>query len=92
MGLSNDLRRSVVVVHGLNGHAKRTFTHPRTGVYWPRDLLPEQVPAARVLTFGYNAGMKNISDGQNVLDIANELVVSLKDYRRGKVSFSVCQY
>ncbi|KAI9858055.1 MAG: hypothetical protein M1813_007867 [Trichoglossum hirsutum] len=79
-----ELLVDVVVVHGLNGHAQKSFTHPKTGVYWPRDLLPEQVPAARVLTYGYNAGMRNISDGQNVLDIATQLVVSLKDYRREK--------
>ncbi|KAH0545468.1 hypothetical protein FGG08_000469 [Glutinoglossum americanum] len=76
---------SIVVIHGLNGHAQRSFTHPKTGVYWPQDLLPKQVPTGRVLTYGYNAGVGNISDGQNVLDIANQLIVNLKDHRREKV-------
>ncbi len=75
---------SVVLIHGLNGHAQRTFTHPETLVYWPQDILPEKVPTARVLTYGYNSSTKNISEGQNVLDIALQLMVNLKDYRREK--------
>lgn len=73
---------SVVIVHGLNGHPRRTFTHPETLVNWPQDLLPEKVPTARVLTFGYDCSPSNISEGQNVLDIALQLIVNLKDYRR----------
>lgn len=32
---------------------KETWTEGTT--LWPRDLLPEQVPQARILTFGYDA-------------------------------------
>ena len=45
-------------------------------------MLPEKVPNARILTYGYNSSTKNISEGQNVLDIALQLIVNLKDYRR----------
>ncbi|KAG8530313.1 uncharacterized protein KY384_004815 [Bacidia gigantensis] len=75
---------SVVIIHGLNGHAQRTFTHPETFVYWPQDILPEKVPSARVLTYGYNSSTKNLVEGQNVLDIALQLMVNLKDFRREK--------
>ena len=75
---------SVILIHGLNGHAQRTFTHPETSVYWPQDILPKMVPTARVLTYGYNSSTKNISEGHNVLDIALQLIVDLKDYRREK--------
>lgn len=51
-------------------------------MYWPRDLLPEKVPTARVLTYGYDSSTNNISEGQTVLDIALHLIVNLKDYRR----------
>ena len=78
----------MVFIHGLNGHAQRTFTHPETFVYWPQDLLPEKVPSARVLTYGYNSSAKNIAEGQNVLDIALQLIVNLKDYRREKIEKS----
>lgn len=75
---------SVVLIHGLNGHAQRTFTHPENFCYWPQDILPEKVPTARVLTYGYNSSAKNVSEGQNVLDIALQFMVNLKDYRREK--------
>jgi len=75
---------SVVLIHGLNGHAQRTFTHPETFVSWPQDFLPPKVPTARVLTYGYNSSAKNILEGQNALDIALQLMVNLKDYRRTK--------
>ena len=63
------LASSAVFIHGLNGHAQRTFTHPETYAYWPQDLIPEKVPTARVLIYGYSSTTKNISEGQNVLDI-----------------------
>ena len=45
-------------------------------------MLPEKVPNARVLTYGYNSSTKNISERQNVLDIALQFMVNLKDHRR----------
>ncbi|CAF9906722.1 MAG: hypothetical protein ALECFALPRED_002615 [Alectoria fallacina] len=47
-------------------------------------MLPEKVPSARILTYGYNSSTKNILEGQNVLDIALQLMVNLKDHRRDK--------
>ena len=40
-------------VHGLQGDAIRTWA--TSGVCWPRDLLPQHCPDARILTFGYAA-------------------------------------
>lgn len=73
---------SVVCVHGLNGHPQRSFTHAKTNVYWPRDLLPDQVPMARVLTYGYDSSSKYTAIGESVLDIALQLTNNLKDVRR----------
>ena len=73
---------SVVFVHGLNGHPQKTFTHPKTFVNWPQDILNRKVPTARVLTFGYQSTPKTISEGHIILDIALQLVANLKDYRR----------
>ncbi|KAN0104171.1 hypothetical protein V8E51_009916 [Hyaloscypha variabilis] len=43
----------VVAVHGLNGHRERSWT-AGNGVLWLRDLLPAQLPHARILTYGYD--------------------------------------
>jgi len=42
----------IVAIHGLNGHRERTWTHG-SGTFWLRDLLPEELPGARVFTYGY---------------------------------------
>jgi pimeloyl-ACP methyl ester carboxylesterase len=45
---------SIVFVHGLTGDRETTWTHSN-GTYWPRDLLPQALPTARIITFGYDA-------------------------------------
>ena len=45
---------SIVMVHGLQGHPHRTWT-AGNGIMWPRDLLPVDVPNARVMTYGYHS-------------------------------------
>ncbi|KAL2130461.1 hypothetical protein VTI74DRAFT_6372 [Chaetomium olivicolor] len=52
----------IILVHGINiwgneSHAENTWTHDETGVNWPRELLPERLPDARVLAFQYNANV-----------------------------------
>ncbi|KAI9743261.1 MAG: hypothetical protein M1818_003107 [Claussenomyces sp. TS43310] len=46
----------IVLVHGLNGHPRMTWT-AKNGVFWPTDLLPLTLKKAkaRVLVYGYNA-------------------------------------
>ena len=46
---------SIVFVHGLNGHPKNTWSHGN-GFFWPWELR-NVLNKARVMTFGYNAGM-----------------------------------
>ncbi|KAL6362010.1 hypothetical protein LRP88_05493 [Fusarium phalaenopsidis] len=41
-------------MHGLNGHREKTWT-AENGVHWLRDLLPEDLPQARILCWGYDA-------------------------------------
>ncbi|KAJ9496115.1 hypothetical protein H2202_008361 [Exophiala xenobiotica] len=45
----------IVAVHGLGGDAIDTWTHPKSKAFWLKDFLPQQVPDARIMTFGYNA-------------------------------------
>ncbi|KAJ3847439.1 Alpha/Beta hydrolase protein, partial [Lentinula lateritia] len=50
-----------VALHGLNGHAFRSWEYydskTRERFMWLRDCLPEQIPAARVIAYGYNANV-----------------------------------
>ena len=44
----------VVAVHGLQGDAYGTWEH-ECGTLWLRDLLPDDAPSARIMTFGYDS-------------------------------------
>ena len=44
---------SIVFVHRLHGDRKATWSEGT--VFWPRDFLSEDIPDARILSYGYDA-------------------------------------
>lgn len=58
----------IVAVHGLNGHYRKTWTalsEGAKGECWLQDFLPEQIPNARIMSFGYNSAVqfsKSVAD------------------------------
>lgn len=82
---------SIVAVHGLNPfntefHAEKTWS-ARDGqggeVLWLRDFLPQQLPTARVLLFGYNSNVAFETSILGVREQAENLLNRLKLKRRG---------
>jgi hypothetical protein len=65
-------------VHGLNGHCEKTWT-AGNGVNWLRDLLPHDLPNARILSWGYDANTHSSSrvSCQYLFDHARTLVSEL---------------
>ena len=55
------IESSVVFVHGLRGHRKKTWT--KDDVCWPEELLSKEEAFAhvRVLAFGYDANVVNFT-------------------------------
>lgn len=47
----------IVAIHGLMGDLRTTWE--TDGVLWLRDLLPKDLPEARVFSYGYNAEVFN---------------------------------
>ncbi|KAK3172720.1 hypothetical protein OEA41_006044 [Lepraria neglecta] len=52
----------ILFVHGLFGSREDTWTEDR--ILWPRDLLPNDVPNARIMTFGYDADVVKLDASQ----------------------------
>jgi hypothetical protein len=48
---------------------------------WLRDLLPQKVPNARVMTFGYNADIIANTSIAGIRDNARKLLSTLRDKR-----------
>ncbi|MCJ1453499.1 hypothetical protein MMC28_003846 [Mycoblastus sanguinarius] len=72
----------IVAIHGLNGHPQKTWTVNDTN--WLRDLLPSDIPNARILSWGYDANTHSASpiSAQYLYDHATTLVSDLCLERR----------
>ncbi|CZR66003.1 uncharacterized protein PAC_15903 [Phialocephala subalpina] len=54
----NPFAVDIVAIHGLMGNLRTTWESD-DGVLWLRDLLPKDLPRARVFSYGYNAEVFN---------------------------------
>ena len=75
----------IVFVHGLNGCAFNTWHHKHSGVHWPSELLKQDVPDARILSFGYNANSSGFFETRSQSRLTNhaeELVDQLERIRQ----------
>ncbi|KAF4464586.1 ribonuclease p mrp [Fusarium albosuccineum] len=50
-----DAKVDIIFLHGLRGEIEQTWT--KDGVFWPKDLLPSDVPESRIFVFGYDANI-----------------------------------
>jgi hypothetical protein len=84
----------VVAVHGLGGDPYDTWTSTpeRSGgkpTFWLADLLPQELPGARVFTFGYASRPVFTRSVAGIRDYSKQLLQSLVDYTES-VSFCPC--
>ncbi len=76
----------IVFVHGLNpkgseAHARQTWTDDNSGFFWPKDLLSQELPSARVLLFSYNSSIMSNASSAPVASHAIMLCDRLKNRR-----------
>lgn len=80
----------LVFVHGLRGSQLKTWSCD--GVFWPRDLLMNDLKNARVITWGYDASIANAftyASKESLFGHAGTLLNDLARLRRGIVSLTL---
>jgi hypothetical protein len=72
------MQDSIVAVHGLDGKREKSWT-AKNSVNWLRDLLPTDIPHARIYTWGYEARTHGTSPikSQTIYDHGRNLVSDL---------------
>ncbi|CAH0054254.1 unnamed protein product [Clonostachys solani] len=72
----------IVFIHGLSGDREKTWTGPNQTEPWPKTILPDRLPTARILAFGYDAKwLKDSSSRNRVQEHASNLLASLGQHR-----------
>lgn len=71
----------IIAIHGLGGNWDTTWTDPKTGVNWLKSLLVEDIPKARIMSYGYNSKEYFSKSNANIQDFALDLLVDYKSYR-----------
>ncbi|KAK3639588.1 hypothetical protein LTR56_012373 [Elasticomyces elasticus] len=72
----------VVAVTGLAGHALGSFRSADGTFVWLRDVLPSDVPEARVLTYGYDTALVKNQSKESLYHFASAFLDRLDSFRR----------
>jgi hypothetical protein len=77
---------SIVALHGLNGHAFHSWEYRDNSggsFMWLRDNLPERIPDARIMIYGYNANViSDVSTGR-IRTFSETFLEKLRHVREG---------
>lgn len=82
--------QSVVAVHGLGANPNYAWTWrgeekpdgaPRETANWLTEFLPEELPNARIMTYGYDSRWHRNAPVITMFDIANSFMKNLDDQR-----------
>ncbi|KAK4941922.1 hypothetical protein LTR10_018252 [Elasticomyces elasticus] len=76
----------IVFIHGLTGDRERTWTHEAALEPWPEAILPDHLPSARILTFGYDAYIvrKGKAVTNQLMDHSKDFLNALTSQRHSK--------
>lgn len=66
---------------GLAGHAFGSWKSKNRPDMWLRDFLPESIPNARILTYGYDTKLPGSQSDVSILELSRKLLESIKTIR-----------
>ncbi|PKS13158.1 hypothetical protein jhhlp_000500 [Lomentospora prolificans] len=78
----------ILFIHGLGGSSLRTWCRDKDlDFLWPQFWLPQEIPTARILTFGYNANFQSKREKASltISDFAADLLFRMKHEESGDV-------
>jgi hypothetical protein len=80
----------VVAVHGITGDAYHTWTHSNNKRLWLRDFLNDDLPGARIFSYGYDASVFFTLNKGGLEDFAQTLLGHIKQTRTTEVGYFIC--
>lgn len=71
---------SVVAVHGMDGDWKGSWLHESSGTFWLKDLLPPDLPHARIFSYSYDSRTRSLGPPLtlDISDYAKDLILDLE--------------
>ncbi|KAL7946857.1 hypothetical protein V8C42DRAFT_318947 [Trichoderma barbatum] len=78
-----DIAVDIIAVTGLAGHAFGSWKSKNKPDMWLRDFLPETIPNARILTYGYDTKLPGSQSEASIPDLSRRLLESIKTIRSG---------
>ncbi|KAF8530182.1 hypothetical protein BU17DRAFT_78785 [Hysterangium stoloniferum] len=66
----------IVAIHGFDGHREESWTADN-GKLWLRDFLPQTIPTARILSYGYDAYTESSLSEQTLYGHAQDFLARL---------------
>ena len=72
----------IIFVHGLTGNAYDTWLHEVSKVHWPSQLLKQEIPDSRILSFGYDADIVNFWNAASNCRLTNHAETLVGDFVR----------
>ncbi|KAK2590746.1 hypothetical protein QQS21_011558 [Conoideocrella luteorostrata] len=71
----------IIAVTGLAGHAFESWKSRGYQDMWLRDFLPESIPNARILTYGYDTKLPGSQSNASIVELSRRLLESIKTTR-----------
>lgn len=70
----------IIFVHGLGGTSRGTWSKDKNPeLFWPEKWLPEDLPRARIHSYGYNSNFSSTKiSSYNILDFSKELLLAVQ--------------
>ena len=75
---------SIIAVTGLSGHAFGSWKQRDKPDMWLRDFLPQSIPNARILTYGYDTRLPGSRSEASILELSKRFLESIKTTRSGQ--------